>query len=465
MRKCCLHNLCWLLIVMVWVLPYLPAAEVLAQAKLIKAEAERKNSERAEAIAIERNQLMKEHLQMRAQIEAVNANILKINEESNAIKQHTRELSKQLREANYEKQLFHDALKQALDELRSLIDFSLGRFEVGNELRTFPENIDLELLGAEASLDKLLEAGMLLMRSAASTSLGDSRFSTAEVGEMNGRVFRLGEVQAYGWKQNDAWALMPMAGSHLLHGRQLPSGLSLQIINHDSQLPLDMSAGRLFLHGEKLNMLQKIKAGGPMVWPILLLAVLAIIYFVERWIVLLRLRTGTDDLLQKVLALIENREFAQAEKYCENKSAAAARVLLSGLQHRELDKAGLESAMEESILHEMPHLEKHLSYLAVIAAAAPLLGLLGTVTGMISTFDMISIFGTGDPQVLSGGISEALITTQLGLMVAVPVLLVHNYLSSRVDAVVADMERMAATLLNRLHLSDSAGDLQKENRD
>jgi len=88
----------------------------------------------------------------------------------------------------------------------------------------------------------------------------------------------------------------------------------------------------------------------------------------------------------------------------------------------------------------MPGLASHLNTLAVIAAVAPLLGLLGTVTGMISLFEVITRFGTGDPKLLAGGISEALITTEVGLIVAIPILLIHNYLRNRKNRIGSDLQ-------------------------
>jgi biopolymer transport protein ExbB len=91
-------------------------------------------------------------------------------------------------------------------------------------------------------------------------------------------------------------------------------------------------------------------------------------------------------------------------------------------------------------LKEMPRLERFLPTLGVLAAIAPLLGLLGTVTGMINTFQVITAVGTGDPRMMSGGISEALLTTQFGLTVAIPIMIIHHFLERRVDKIVGDME-------------------------
>jgi biopolymer transport protein ExbB len=117
----------------------------------------------------------------------------------------------------------------------------------------------------------------------------------------------------------------------------------------------------------------------------------------------------------------------------------------------------VEEAIEEAAVRVLPRLERFLSAIAALAAVAPLLGLLGTVTGMISTFDVITLFGTGDPRLLSGGISEALITTQVGLIIAVPLLLIHRILSGAVERRVSAMETLGVGLVNALfHLRGTA---------
>jgi biopolymer transport protein ExbB len=115
----------------------------------------------------------------------------------------------------------------------------------------------------------------------------------------------------------------------------------------------------------------------------------------------------------------------------------------------------------------VPGLERHLQTLAVLGAVAPLLGLLGTVTGMIHTFQLVTVFGSGDAKLLSGGISEALVTTEVGLIIAVPVLLFHAFLARRVRIVVGALERTAAEFVHRLkaHAAELAGGAQGEGTD
>jgi biopolymer transport protein ExbB len=113
-------------------------------------------------------------------------------------------------------------------------------------------------------------------------------------------------------------------------------------------------------------------------------------------------------------------------------------------------RAELENVLQEAILAEIPAQERFLSTLGVLASIAPLLGLLGTVTGMIHTFELITFHGTGDPRMLSSGISEALVTTMFGLGVAIPIMLAHSLISRRVEERIADLEEKAISFVNRV---------------
>jgi biopolymer transport protein ExbB len=124
-----------------------------------------------------------------------------------------------------------------------------------------------------------------------------------------------------------------------------------------------------------------------------------------------------------------------------------------------MKREAMENALQEAILREIPPMERFLSTLGMLAAIAPLLGLLGTVTGMIDTFHVITQHGTGDPRMMSGGISEALVTTMLGLSVAIPIMLAHTLLNRTVDTRIGQMEEKAISLVNMVHKNRNADNL------
>jgi biopolymer transport protein ExbB len=183
-------------------------------------------------------------------------------------------------------------------------------------------------------------------------------------------------------------------------------------------------------------------------WPILLLALAALGVALVKWIQLSRLRLATPADLQAVLDQIKQGNRSAAGARARSIPGPAGVLLAAAVDHVDEKKEYIEEILYERMLNAKPRLEALLPFIALTAAAAPLLGLLGTVTGMISTFNMISLFGTGDPRTLSSGISEALITTEWGLYVAIPAVMLHALLSRRVKGILASMEETAVGFIN-----------------
>ena len=207
-------------------------------------------------------------------------------------------------------------------------------------------------------------------------------------------------------------------------------------------LPVDPSRGGAFTsYTKKTRQLDKLEEGGHIMYAIAAVALLALLIMIERIFVLYRTKANTDDITERIAGLVENREWEQAGIACaENSRVPTCRMLQGALGNVGASQEALENSLQEGILRETPRLERFLPTLGVLAAIAPLLGLLGTVTGMINTFKVITAQGAGDANAMAGGISEALLTTQFGLTVAVPLILIHHLLSRRVDKIVGDME-------------------------
>ena len=161
-----------------------------------------------------------------------------------------------------------------------------------------------------------------------------------------------------------------------------------------------------------------------------------------------RASKGTDKLLLKIKDHIRSGKIKDAIAVCEKQRGAAARVVTSTLRNLDRERDHLEDVVAESVLHENAYLNRYGAAILVVAAVAPLMGLLGTVTGMIETFDIITQFGTGDPKLLSIGISTALVTTQLGLIVAIPALVAGNLLSGWSNKIKDNMEQAALQVIN-----------------
>lgn len=186
-----------------------------------------------------------------------------------------------------------------------------------------------------------------------------------------------------------------------------------------------------------------LKSGGPVMIPLLAVGLLALILTLERAITLTAKAGGSD---REILDLVRQAEFDEALRLAEAGGSLRLRVLAAALRARG-DRAAMEDAIRQAVLREMASLERFLPLLGVLAAIAPMLGLLGTVTGMITTFDVIRLFGSGDPGIMAGGISEALVATAAGLVIAIPILLVHSWLSGRVDRILAETQSSANGLL------------------
>ena len=215
-------------------------------------------------------------------------------------------------------------------------------------------------------------------------------------------------------------------------------------------VPIDISRGaalRQMAHGTGL--LDKIPQGGPIVWPILGILAAAALITLERGVHLARKALNAGRFMTAVFELAVRKDWPACEALCRKHSKKPlARVILSGIGFVDQKREDMENAVQEAILREIPPLEKYLSTLGMLAAIAPLLGLLGTVTGMINTFHMITFYGTGDARMMSGGISEALVTTMLGLMVAIPIMFVHTLLSRKVETLIGEMEEKAVSFIN-----------------
>ena len=189
------------------------------------------------------------------------------------------------------------------------------------------------------------------------------------------------------------------------------------------------------------------KAGGIVMYPLAAIALLALLMVIERGIVYCRLSRGHA---RTCGAIADELKSGTAKAVVSVKQAPApmARLWTRGVEALQRGGEDVEEAMQEAIIGELPGLEKHLSSLAVFAAIAPLLGLLGTVGGMIKTFEVITQHGTGNARLLADGISEALVTTQVGLAIAIPLLLLHAVLSRQAKKIVVNMEQLALTVLS-----------------
>ncbi len=200
-----------------------------------------------------------------------------------------------------------------------------------------------------------------------------------------------------------------------------------------------------------MTLFQILARGGWIVWLILLLSLVALAVAVERWIVFRRVQQGLDEYLRQVKNTLRTRDYEAARTLSRHQSLPLARVLLAMLEHRHLPPADLKTYATDHLHLEAHALERNLLALATVAGLAPLLGFLGTVTGMIRAFMAVQRQGGSvDATVLAGGIWEALVTTAVGLSVGIVAYLLYNYLVGRAQDLVVNLEQHTLELLDLL---------------
>lgn len=208
----------------------------------------------------------------------------------------------------------------------------------------------------------------------------------------------------------------------------------------------------------KSGIVEHIRKGGFWMIPILALAVVALLAALVKWVQLARIRALAPEAVQSVITHLNQGDSEAAHDAALRVRHPAGDILSRAAQllkrDPDMDRDALEEALFERFLGAQPSLQRGLPLIAIASATAPLLGLLGTVTGMIETFRLINIFGTGDAKTLASGISEALVTTEFGLIVAIPALILHALLSRRVQGIKSSMEMTSLALLNGLRLED-----------
>jgi len=218
-----------------------------------------------------------------------------------------------------------------------------------------------------------------------------------------------------------------------------------------NNLPIDVSGGQAIdILKLKETVVEHIQKGGTVMYPILGLALAALLVSLYKLVRLLMVPKASPKDLEQILGYLRAGQKEQAHAYASRLKGPVGQMLREAVENIDAEEDLIEEILYENMLRSQPSLESMLAFISVTAATAPLLGLLGTVTGMIKTFKLITIFGTGDAASLASGISEALITTEFGLIIAIPSLLFHAVLSRMAKGVLGSMERTAVGFINGL---------------
>jgi biopolymer transport protein ExbB len=202
-------------------------------------------------------------------------------------------------------------------------------------------------------------------------------------------------------------------------------------------------------------MLELFERGGVMIYPLVLSSLLTVAIIVERLITLRRKKIIIPEIINIVEQFNSSKDMDLAKNICLRYEGPLPSIIRMGLENSDLNRNEIKELVEDQGRQEVRKLKKGLGILETVAAIAPLMGLVGTVLGMIKVFGVIKAQGVGQAAALSGGISEALLTTVTGLFIGIPALIFYNYFSHKAENFVLDIEKHSSVLIKKLHRINS----------
>jgi biopolymer transport protein ExbB len=218
----------------------------------------------------------------------------------------------------------------------------------------------------------------------------------------------------------------------------------------DAEVIEEVGGGGFFDKFAGSGAVEQFQKGGRFMWPLLLFLVVGIAYIIERLWTFGRARTNVRKLMDRVVTALRSEGAEAAIQVCEKTRGPIPAILSAGLRRANISIDAAEKAIESAGVVELSFLERGLLVLATLANVSPLLGFLGTVSGMISAFDAIAAADQVNAKLVASGISEALLTTMAGLVIAIPMSLAHNYFVSQIDRFVIEMQETSADLVDTL---------------
>ena len=390
-------------------------------------------------IAEVRQQLERDRARLDAEVSALEGTALAAKSETEALSDALVR-AEQAAQANADNA---DMLVATFDQARATLESFGDRTLSSDAFAALDEATKLDTLFATA-VKTLATLGQVRRES--------GRFFLADGTEVEGTLVRYGNVAAFGVSPQGSGALAP-AGGGRFRLWNAPAQEAAQALA-DGKAPATLqaylfeNANAAVSEPEVKTFWGEMRKGGGIGYVIMILGVLALALAALRAMFLQRAGASVDKIMTTITPLVRQHRIDDAINATKQVKGSAARVVTATLRNIEREREHLEDIVSESILHESTHLNRFGTFITLIAGVAPLLGLLGTVTGMIQTFDVITEFGTSDPKLLSGGIAVALVTTEQGLMVAIPCLLIGNLLNGWADRIKDDMEKAALKVVN-----------------
>lgn len=334
---------------------------------------------------------------------------------------------------------------------KEIINSVLVQAKMGLEKYGIPVND-----AADLKIDTMRQAfrdASNLYQKLSSMRVEDGRFYLLDGTTTRGEIIKIGNIAAYGISAKQSGALAPAGNgeykiwnkpgsdddAQALYRKNMPEILDIFIYEN-----LDKDTEYL----KEKTTKDVMEAGGIIGYVILGLGIVGLMLILARVLFLFQAGSRVKQITAIVYEKIKKGNTAEALDAIKDFKGSTARVIRATLRNITSDREHIEDIITENILNENRALDRFANFILVIAAVSPLLGLLGTVTGMINTFDIITVYGTGDPKLLSGGISEALVTTMFGLIVAIPLLLLGNLSNGWAENIKDSMEQGALHVVN-----------------
>lgn len=346
------------------------------------------------------------------------------------------ELSDELRQRMGNLGEMYGVVRQVSQDVAAVRFNSLLAVEMGSESEVLNTLAESKALPSIGQLELLWFEIQKQMTVQSEVKTQQQIYVNASGKEVDGNVTHVGPFVAF---NDEGYLQFDSETSRFIELERQPDevgsiGDYLSSADEFAPLAIDPTRGVLLgLSTQNPEIMERIQQGGVIGYIILTLALLGVLYAIWRVFVLM----GVSN---KVTAQLSNIDEAKDDN-------PLGRVLASYHEQKEIDLETVEMKLDEAVLKELPELEKGQSIIKLLAGVAPLLGLLGTVVGMIATFQSITLFGTGDPKLMAGGISQALVTTVLGLVAAIPLLFMHNLVSSRSRKVIQILDQQSAGLV------------------
>jgi biopolymer transport protein ExbB len=412
--------------------------ELLQQVRSARGQASAENQERIARFQRDRNNQRTLLAQAQAELRAQEARSERLKTTFDANEQELTELQETLRNNQGNLGELFGVVRQMAGDIKTVMDNSLVSAQIADrtalvsrlaQSRELPNLTELEGLWL-SFLEEMTESGRVVRFDAEVVRPDGTTYSTP--------VVRVGVFNAV--YENNFLNFIPETDSLQELPRQ-PQG-RFRSAAEDlygatsgyTAMAVDPSSGQLLgLLIQKPSTWERVQQGKTVGYVILFLGAIGLLLALFRFIYL----TGAG---AKIRAQRKNPDSPDAGN-------ALGRILAVYHENKDDDVETLELKLDEAILQETPRLETMLGYIKLLAAVAPLLGLLGTVTGMIETFQSITLFGTGDPKLMAGGISQALVTTVLGLVVSIPMVLLHTLLASMAKSLVEILEEQSAGII------------------